>query len=186
MEANHQKNHRTAERRAKIDALKKPVVHMAGPGEEEQTAQGPPKSQNDEEAPWRVDWNAVSETEAWLRSEWAAGRTAYDGPPRAYDILPSAVPEEVGQIGGVLLARCAGYAVAPRPTEVAAAVKANTPTEREWYALETYLLEATATEVRAACLAGEIELRKLMRCVETMIEKDESYGLRSVEQWLTR
>ena len=133
-----------------------------------------------------MDWDAVGETEAWLEKEWAAGRRGWAGPPSAYNIVPSAVPEEVGQIGGVLLSRCAGYAVVPKPREVAAAVEADTPTEREWYALKTYLLEATGVEVRAACQAGEIDLRKLMRRVEEMIERDGLYELRGIEQWLTK
>lgn len=186
METDHQENHRAINRRVKIEALKRAGFNAAKQGEARQTTLGVAQRENHEEARWRVDWDAVSETEAWLTKEWAAGRRGYCGPPGAYDIVPSAVPEEVGQIGGVLLARCAGYAVVPKPTEVAAAVETDTPTERERYALETYLLEATKTEVRTACQAGEIELRKLMRRVEEMIERDELYGPRSVEQWLTR
>ena len=139
-----------------------------------------------EEENQRVDWKAVAQTQAWLEKEWAAGRRGYAGPPGAYDIVPSAVPEEVGQIGGVLLARCAGYPQAPKATDVVAAINADTPTRREREALETYLLEATSTEVKMACQAGEIDLRKLMRRVEKMLAKNGTYGLRSIEQWLTR
>lgn len=69
---------------------------------------------------------------------------------------------------------------------MAAAVDAERPTRRQWRALQTYLLEATGTEVRTACQAGEIDLRKLMGHVQEIIERDGMYGLRSVEQWLTR
>ena len=137
-----------------------------------------------DEANWRVNWEEVKKTEEWIEKERAAGRWGFTGHPGAYDILPSAVPEEVGQIGGVLLSRCAGYAKPPRPREVAAAVRSQTPSTEQWDALAAYLQEATATEVKTACQAGEIELRKLMQRVEEMMERTGMYGLRSVEQWL--
>ena len=69
---------------------------------------------------------------------------------------------------------------------VVAAIDADAPTAREWEALETYLLEATGAEVKTACQAGEIDLRRLMQRVEEMIQRNGLYGLRSVEQWLMR
>ena len=176
----------TIDWRAKIEALERTLFMTANTGEAREAAQKTAEPKDDAEANWQVNWKAVRETEAWLEKEWAAGRRGFAGPPDAYDILPSAVPEEVGQIGGVLLARCAGYARTPKPRDVVAAVDADTPTEQQWYALQTYLLEATSTEVRTACQAGEIDLRKLIRRVQEIIERDGLYGLRSVEQWLTR
>ena len=171
--------------KARIAAIERTVrVTVATPGEERTRRE---TAERREVKPrWRVDWDAVSETEAWLRTEWAAGRRGWAGPPGAYDILPCAVPEEVMQIGGVLLARCAGYAAAPDPRDVAAAVEADTPTRQQWRALQSYLLEATGTDVRTACQAGEIDLRRLMEHVQEIIERDGMYGLRSVEEWLTR
>ena len=78
-----------------------------------------------------------------------------------------------------------GYPKAPKATDVLAAINADAPTRRERETLETYLLEATNTEVTMACQAGEIDLGKLMRRVEKLIMKNGTYGLRSVEQWLT-
>ena len=186
MNSEHQGSDPAIDRKAKIEALSRRVFKTAETAEAGQTARRTAEPREADEAKWRVDWNAVEETEAWLKKEREAGRREYDGPPGAYDILPRAVPKEFTQIGGVLLARCAGYAVVPKPREVAAAVEADTPTEREWYALETYLLEATGAEVRTACQAGEIDLRKLMRRVEEMIERDGLYELRGVQQWLTQ
>ena len=168
---------------AKFEAMKRTVFMSAGTGDAAPRAAEP---EDDGEGKWRVDWDAVRRTEAWLKREWAAGRRGWKPRPGTYDILPSAVPEEVGNIGGVLLSRCAGYARAPDPRDVAAAVDADSPTREQWRALQTYLLEATAKEVRAACLAGEIDVRKLMRRVHEIIERDGMYGLRSVEQWLAR
>ena len=174
------------EGRARIEMLKTRVVKTAETGEPAQPAHRNTEPEKVNETKWRVDWDAVGKTEAWLKKEWSAGRRGWAGPPGAYDILPSAVPKEVVQIGGVLLSRCAGYAVVPKPREVAAAVKADTPTEQEWYALKTYLLEATGVEIRTACQAGEIDVRKLMQRVEEIIESDGLYGLRGVKQWLTQ
>ena len=58
-----------------------------------------------------------------------------------------------------------------------AAINANAPTTREWDALETYLLEATGAEVKTACQAGEIDLRRLMQRVEELIQRNGLYGL---------
>ena len=172
--------------RAKIEALSGWVEKRAVTAEEQRAARVGTETTQREEAPPQVDWEAVAETERWLETQWAAGRTAYDGPPGAYDILPSAVPREVGQIGGVLLSRCAGYAKAPRPHDVATAVAADTPTKAQWRALKSYLLEATGTEVRNACLAREVDLRKLMRRIEEIIENDGQCRLRGVQQWIRR
>ena len=186
MNPEHLWNNPSINRKARIEALNTRVYKTAETGHQSPTASEIEEAAQREGASQKVDWEAVRETERWIEEEWAAGRRAYDGPPGAYDILPRAVPKEVTQIGGVLLSRCAGYAVVPRPGEVVAAVKANTPTEREWYALKTYLLEATGVEVKTACQAGEINLGKLMRRVAEMIERDGRCELRGVQQWLTQ
>ena len=171
---------------AKIAAQERIIFKAARTPEVKQEERKIASQEHCTDEEWRVDWDAVTETEVWLQKEWAAGRRGYAGPAGAYDILPSAVPKEVAQIGGVLLARCAGYPMAPKPTDVVAAVNADAPTARERRALKTYLLEATGAEVKTACQAGEIDLRRLMQRVEEMIQRNGLYGLRSVEQWLTR
>ena len=186
MNPQHWLNDPTMDTRAKIVALSGWVEKRAVTEQVRRAARVGTGATRRKEAPTKIDWEAVAETERWLETEWAAGRTAYDGPPGAYDILPSAVPREVGQIGGVLLSRCAGYAKVPRPHDVAAAVAADTPTEEQWFALDSYLSEATTVEVRNACLAREIDLRKLMRRVEEFIENDGRCRLRGVRQWVTQ
>ena len=171
---------------ATIAAQERMIFKTAGTPRERQEVATDTAREQGNEGERRVDWRTVRETVGWLHKEWAAGRRGYAGPPGAYDILPCAVPKEVAQIGGVLLARCAGYPTAPKARDVVAAVDTDAPTAREWDALETYLLEATHTEVKMACQAGEIDLRRLMQRVEEMMRRNGLYGLRSVEQWLTR
>ena len=171
---------------ARMTAQERMIFTTAGTPRGRQEVAKTTSQEQCKEGEWRVDWGAVTETVGWLQKEWATGRRGYAGPPGAYDILPSAVPKEVAQIGGVLLARCAGYPTQPKARDVVAAINADAPTGREWDALETYLLEATGAEVKMACQAGEIDLRRLMHRVEEMMQRNGLYGLRSVERWLTQ
>ena len=115
---------------ARIAAQERIIFKTAGTPEVKQEVRKITSQEQCKEGEWRVDWRAVTKTVEWLQNEWAMGRRGYAGPPGAYDILPSAVPKEVAQIGGVLLARCAGYPTAPKARDVVAAINADAPTAR--------------------------------------------------------
>ena len=139
--------------------------------------------------PPEVDWKAVNETEHWLQEEREAGRIGF----RPFHSFPDPETGEwkteynpVGHIDGVLWSGCAGYAVKePRAPEVLAAIAADEPTEREWYALESYLIEAGTDKIIDACLAGELDLTKMMHKVEDLIQK-RGYAPQSTMRWISK
>ena len=151
---------------------------------------------------WRVDWPTVHGAERWLREEWApmagwmiirrkeVGNLTLSArvrrpPPDTNPVLPEAGPPGARHIHGVLLSRCAGYAVAPKAEDIVKGIESEAPSETEARAILSYLREASESEVDAAWKAGEFSLVRLMRCVDQIAPHDSVRGLSSVRRWLS-
>ena len=150
---------------------------------------------------WRVDWLTVRGAERWLREEWAPmqgwkviGRKLVGNlmlsaqvevpPPETSRVLAEPGPPGARNIHGVLLSRCAGYALVPKAEDIVKGIESERPNEMQTRAILSYLREASESEVDAAWKANEFSLMKLMACVDRRAPHDSLRGLSSVLRWL--
>lgn len=150
---------------------------------------------------WRVNWQMVADSERWRERhrDTAANQRAVaqrqfgnitlkavvKTPPKpAYTGLAQIGPENARTIHTVLLSCCAGYARPPRTEDVIHAIGNTKPSRAETEAIQTFLLEANAEQVRKAWKAGEFTLAELMKTAEQVVADNDMRTTHSIRRWL--